>query len=225
MYIDVVPNRNSPPAILLRTSYRQNSRVKKKTIANLSDWAPELVEGLKKLNGAVAVAPEDLFSIESSAAHGHVEAIPATIKHLGLHTMISSKPSRQRYLVLAMIAEQLIHPRSKLASVRLWPTTTLAEELQISDADEDELYEAMDWLYQRQSRIKKKLADRHLGESAHAPYDITSSYYEGRTCPLIQFGYNRDGKKAARPTPGLTPGHRVGAGQDCRAGRPSQTNS
>ncbi len=140
MYIDVVPNRNSPPAILLRTSYRQDGKVKKKTLANLSQWPPELVEGLKKLlKGAVAVAPEDLFTIESSPAHGHIAAVLPTIKKLQLDSMISSKPCRQRNLVLAMIAQQIIHPGSKLESVRLWSGTTLAEELEVSDADEDDL--------------------------------------------------------------------------------------
>jgi len=199
MYIDVVPNRNSPPAILLRTSYREDGKVKKKTLANLSQWPEELVEGLGKLlKGAVAVAPEDLFTIESSPAHGHVQAVLATIKKLRLDSMISSKPCRQRNLALAMISQQILHPGSKLQSVRLWPVTTLAEELQVSDADEDDLYAAMDWLYDRQARIENKLAGQHLGEGAHALYDITSSYYEGHTCPLIQFGYNRDAKKGKK---------------------------
>lgn len=158
MYIEEVPNRNSPPAILLRESRREGGKVKKKTIANLSDWPADLVEALKKLlKGAVAVNPKDVFTIESSAAHGHVEAILGTIKMIGLDYIISSKPCRERNLVLAMIVEQIIHPTSKLGSVRVWPGTTLADELKITDADEDDLYSAMDWLFQRKSRIEKKI--------------------------------------------------------------------
>ena len=199
MYIEVVPNRSSPPAILLRESYRQDGKVKKKTIANLTDWPPEVIEGLGRLlKGAVAVDPKDIFTIQSSAAHGHVEAVLGTIKRIGLDYIISSKRCRESDLVLAMVAEQIIHPASKLGSVRLWPATTLADELQITDADEDDLYSAMDWLYQRQDRIEKKLAGKHLSEGGHALYDITSSYYEGRKCSLAQFGYNRDGKKGKK---------------------------
>jgi transposase len=199
MYVAVIPNRNSPPAILLCESYREGGKVKKKTIANLSKWPPELVESFKRLlQGAVAVNPKDLFTIESSAAHGHVEAVLGTIKNIGLDYIISSKPCRERSLVLAMIAGQIIHPSSRLGSVRLWPATTLAEELQITDADEDDLYSAMDWLLQGKNRIEKKLAGKHLSEGSHALYDISSSYYEGITCPLAQYGYNRDGKKGKK---------------------------
>lgn len=199
MYIEEVPNRNSPPAILLRESRREGGKVKKKTIANLSDWPADLVEALKKLlKGAVAVNPKDVFTIESSAAHGHVEAILGTIKMIGLDYIISSKPCRERNLVLAMIVEQIIHPTSKLGSVRVWPGTTLADELKITDADEDDLYSAMDWLFQRKSRIEKKLVGKHLGEGDYALYDITSSYYEGSKCSLAKFGYNRDGKKGKK---------------------------
>ena len=199
MFISVIPNRNSPPAILLRKSYRENGKVKKKTIANLSQWPPELVEGLKRLlKGAVAVSPDDLFTIESSAAHGHVEAVLGTIQNIGLDYMISSKPCRERDLVLAMIAGQIIHPSSKMGSTRLWSATTLADELGVSDADENDLYDAMDWLFKGKNRIEKKLAGKHLNEGGHALYDISSSYYEGEACPLAQFGYNRDGKKGKK---------------------------
>lgn len=196
MFIEVIPNRNSPPAILLRRAWREDGKVKKETIANLSKWPVELIENFRKLlKGAIAVNPEDLFTIESSAAHGGVEAVLGTIKNIGLDYLISSKPCRESNLVLAMIAEQILHPCSKLGSVRLWPSSTLAEQLGVADADEDDLYAAMDWLYQRKERIEKKLAKKHIKEGEHALYDISSSYYEGRTCPLAQFGYNRDGKK------------------------------
>jgi hypothetical protein len=109
--------------------------------------------------------------------------------------MISAQRSRQRDLVVAMIVERLIHPCSKLATTRAWHTTTLAEELGVEEATEDDLYEAMDWLLERQERIEKKLAERHLSEGGLVLYDVTSSSYEGRTCPLAQFGHNRDGEK------------------------------
>ena len=199
MYIDVVPNRNSPPAILLRKAYRQDGKVKKKTIANLSDWPEELVENFRKiLKGAIAIHPDDLLTIESSAAHGGVEAVLGTIKNIGLDYLISSKPCRESKLVTGMIAAQLLQPSSKLGHIRLFPTSTLADELGIADADEDGLYSAMDWLYHRKERIQKKLAKKNINKGEHALYDITSSYYEGSTCSLAEFGYNRDGKKGKK---------------------------
>ena len=196
MYIETVPNRNSPPAILLRESWREGKMTKKRTIANLTNWPAELVESFRKLlQGAVAVHPKDLFSIERSVPHGHVKAILGMMQHLKLDDIIASKPCRERDLTLAMIAEQILHPTSKLGFTRLWNTTTLPEELDISDADEDDLYATMDWLYQRQERIEKKLAVKHLHDDAQVLYDVTSSYYEGHTCALAQFGHNRDKKK------------------------------
>ena len=196
MYIETVPNRNSPPAILLRESWREGKKTKKRTIANLTNWPAELVESFRKLlQGAVAVHPKDLFSIERSVPHGHVKAILGMMHHLKLDDIIASKPCRERDLTLAMIAEQILHPTSKLGFTRLWNTTTLPEELDISNADEDDLYATMDWLYQRQERIEKKLAGKHLHDDAQVLYDVTSSYYEGHTCALAQFGHNRDKKK------------------------------
>ena len=196
MYIETVPNRNSPPAILLRESWREGKKTKKRTIANLTNWPGELVESFRKLlQGAVAVHPKDLFSIERSVPHGHVKAILGMMHHLKLDDIIASKPCRERDLTLAMIAEQILHPTSKLGFTRLWNTTTLPEELDISNADEDDLYATMDWLYQRQERIEKKLAGKHLHDDAQVLYDVTSSYYEGHTCALAQFGHNRDKKK------------------------------
>jgi len=196
MYIERIPNRNSRPAILLREGWREGNSIRKRTIANLTNWPEEKTEALRRLlKGEPMVAADEVFVIERSIPHGHVEAVLGTIKRLGLDTIIASKRCRERDLVIAMIAERLIRPCSKLATTRFWHTTTLAEELSVSDADEDDLYEAMDWLLARQGRIEKKLAARHLSEGSLVLYDVTSSYYEGRTCPLARFGHNRDRKK------------------------------
>jgi transposase len=196
MYIETVPNRNSPPAILLREAWREGTRIRKRTVANLSHWPTEQVEALRRLLKGERLAPvEDVFTIQRSLPHGHVEAVLETIGTLGLAKVIASRRCRERDLVVAMIVEQLIHPCSKLATTRLWHTTTLAGELSVADADEDELYDALDWLLARQVRIEKKLARRHLADGSLVLYDVSSSYYEGRTCPLVQFGHSRDGKK------------------------------
>jgi len=196
MYIESIPNRNSPPAILLRETWREGQKIHKRTLANLSHWPPEKVETLRRLlKDEALVAAKDAFVIERSIPHGPVEAILGTIRKLGLDGLLSSIRCRERDLVIAMIAERLIHPCSKLATTRLWHTTTLAEELGLGDADEDDLYGAMDWLLARQERIERKLASRHLSEGSLVLYDVTSSYYEGRCCPLAQYGHDRDGKK------------------------------
>jgi transposase len=196
MYIDVVPNRNSRPAVLLREAWREGKKVKRRTVANLTNWPEEKVEALRRvLRGETVVTPKEAFHIERSLAHGHAEAVLGTIRKIGLDTVIASKRSRERDLVIAMIAERLLHPSSKLATTRLMHTTTLAEELSVIDADEDDLYRAMDWLLARQETIEKKLAAQHLTEGSSVLYDVTSSYYEGRTCPLARFGHDRDGQK------------------------------
>ncbi len=196
MYIDVVPNRNSRPAVLLREAWREGKRIRKRTIANLTDWPPEQVEALRRvLKGDRLMAADDALTIERSLPHGHVHAVLQTIGRLGLDKVISSRRCRERDLVVAMIAEQLIAPCSKLAATRLWQTTTLAEELSVADADADELYAALDWLHSRQEAIEKKLAGKHLGEGSTVLYDVSSSYYEGRTCSLVRHGHNRDRKK------------------------------
>jgi hypothetical protein len=196
MYIETVPNRNSPPAILLREGWREGKKTLKRTIANLSDWPRQKIETFRRLlRDEVLISPADLFETERTLPHGHVEAILGTIRKIGLDTVISSKRCPERDLVLAMIVERLIHPCSKLATTRLWHTTTLAEELSVQEADEDDLYEAMDWLLTRQERIEKKLAERHLTDGAMVLYDVSSSYYEGRKCPLAKLGHDRDGKK------------------------------
>lgn len=196
MYIDVVPNRKSRPAVLLREGWREGGTIRKRTIANLTDWPEEKIEALRLvLSNQPVMAVDDVIEFVENRPHGHVEAILGTIKNIGLDVLIASKRSRERDLVLAMIAEQIIHPSSKLGTIRLWHTTTLAEELGVADADDDDLYAAMDWLVPMQSRIEKKLASRHLAEGTQVLYDVTSSYYEGKTCPLAIFGYSRDGKK------------------------------
>lgn len=196
MYIETVPNRNSPPAILLREGWREGKRTIKRTLANLSDWPAYKIESLRRLlRDELLVSPSDLFETEKTIPHGHVEAVLATIRKLGLDSLISAKRCRERDLVVALIAERLIHPCSKLATTRHWHTTTLAEELSVQDADEDDLYAAMDWLLERKERIEKKLAERHLTDGATVLYDVTSSYYEGHTCPWAAFGHDRDGQK------------------------------
>jgi len=196
MYVETVPNRNSPPAILLREGWREGKKTLKRTLANISDWPQPKVETLRRLlRDETLVSPDDLFTTERTLPHGHVEAILGTIRKLGLDSIISSKRCRERDLVVAMIAERLIYPCSKLATTRQWHTTTLAEELSVQDADEDDLYEAMDWLLERKQRIENKLAKRHLSEGCTVLYDVSSSYYWGRTCPLARFGHDRDGRK------------------------------
>ena len=195
MYIDIVPNRDSPPAVLLRVAWREGSKTHKRTLANLSDWPAEKIETFRRLlRGETLVSPQDLFATEKSLPHGHVEAILEMIARLKLDRVISSQPCRERDLVLAMIVQRLIDPCSKLATTRQWHSTTLAEELGVAGASEDDLYEAMDWLLKRQERIEKKLAARHLDQGGLVLYDVSSSFYEGHTCPLAQFGHDRDGK-------------------------------
>ena len=196
MYIETVPNRNSRPAILLRQGWREGKRVRKKTLANLTDWPAEKVEGLRQvLKGHRLVAPKDAFTVERSRPHGHVEALLTLCQRLGLERLIAAKRCPERDRVMAMVLERLLHPASKLATTRLWHCTTLAEELGVEDDDEDDLYEAMDWLLERQERIEQRLAQRHLREGEPVFADVSSSYYEGRTCPLMRFGYSRDRKR------------------------------
>ena len=196
MYVDTVRNRNSRPAILLREGHREGKKVRKRTLANLTHWPADQVESLRRvLRGEKLVPIGEMLVIERAKPHGHVEAILRAIRKLGLERLLGTKRSRKRDLVVAMIAERLIHPGSKLACTRHWNDTTLAEELGVADADVDELYDALDWLLARQRRIERKLADRHLATDDHVLYDVTSSFYEGKTCPLARHGHDRDGKK------------------------------
>jgi transposase len=198
MYITAIPNRNSPPAILLREGYREDGKVKTRTLANLSKLPGEAIAVLRQvLEGKTMVPADELFEIveDGSRTHGHVEAVLAAMRRLGFPGLIHSRPSHQRDLVVAMVAARILKPQSKLATTRWWFSTTLPEMLGLAQVDADELYEAMDWLLERQSDIEKKLASRHLEEGGLALYDLTSSYFEGVTCPLAKLGHNRDGKK------------------------------
>ena len=196
MYIATVPNRSSPPAILLREGYREGGKVKNRTLANLTRWPASKIDLLRRLLRGEPLAPVDaLFEVVASAHHGHVQAVRTTMQRVGFAALIAARPSRERDLVVAMVAARILEPDSKLATTRWWHTTTLPADLGVSDADEDALYEAMDWLLARQDRIEQKLAARHLRAGGFVLYDLTSSYFEGTTCPLAAFGHNRDGKK------------------------------
>jgi transposase len=201
MYIERVPNRNSPPAVLLRESYREGSKVRKRTLANLSKLPDHAVDGLQALlKGGVTIANlPDSFKITRSRPHGHVAAVLGSLKNTCLHNLISSENTRNRRLVLAMIIARITDPRSKLATARGFSDETsfssIGKILGIEGADEDELYLAMDWLLSRQESIENSLASLHLASSTLVLYDVSSSYFEGKTCPGARYGYNRDGKR------------------------------
>jgi transposase len=181
---------------LLRRSYREGDTVKNETLGNLSHLPGHLIDLIRRALQGEAVAPvTQVFEITSSAAHGHVEAVRAAMARLEFDSLLASRGCRERDLVCAMVAARIIAPHTKLATTRWWHTTTLAEELDVAEADEDDLYTAMDWLLGRQGAIEKKLAARHLGEGSLVLYDLSSSYFEGSTCPLAKLGHNRDGKK------------------------------
>ena len=199
MFIARIPNRNSPPAILLRESYRENGKVKTRTLANLSKLPASAIDVLKRsLKGQSLVPLEETLDIVASPHHGHVKAVLQALCRLGLPRLMDSRPSRERNLVVAMIVARILAPHSKLAATRWWHNTTLPAVLGVQDANESDLYAALDWLLKRQGRIEKKLAARHLAEGGLALYDLSSSYFEGATCPLAAFGHNRDGKKGKR---------------------------
>ncbi|MBW8017911.1 MAG: IS1634 family transposase [Planctomycetes bacterium] len=200
MYITRIPNRSSPPAVLLRESYREDGKVKSRTLANLSHLPDPQIELMRRvLKGEALVAPEEAFEIVRSRPHGHVAAVLGTLRRLGLHTWLSRTPTRVRRVVEAMIVARILDPRSKLATARGLGSETqfssLGERLELHDLEIDELYEAMDWLLTRQSRVEKALAKRHLQDGTLVLYDLTSSYFEGRTCPLAKRGHSRDRKK------------------------------
>jgi hypothetical protein len=195
MHIDIVPNRHSPPAVLLRESYRDGSHVRKRTLANLSALSAAQVDAIRRtLRGETLVPLADLFEIVHSRHHGHVQAIRTAMAQLGFESLIASRPSRDRDLIVAMVIARIIEPTSKLATTRWWHTTTLPASLGVADADENDLYAALDWLLTRQAHIEKKLAARHLHTGGLVLYDLSSSYFEGTTCPLAARGYSRDGK-------------------------------
>src|ERR1700686_165835 len=196
MHIHVIPNRDSPPTVLLRESYRDGKTVKKRTLANLSALPAEQIELIRQvLRGEKLVAPASLFEIEASRHYGHVQAVWLAMQRLGLPQLLAARSSPERQRVLAMIAARVLRPDSKLATTRWWDTTTLPELFDVAACDEQALYAAMDWLLERQDAIQGKLAQRHLEPGSIVLYDLSSSYFEGSTCELAALGYNRDGKR------------------------------
>jgi transposase len=201
MYIEAVPNRNSPPAILLRESYRHEGKVRKRTLCNLSDWPTAKVEGLRGVlkGGTVIPAEQDAFTVTRSLPHGHVAATLGTARKIGLDRILGPDGNRCRDLVLAMLVGRILDPVSKLAAARtLSPDTaasSLGEALGLGCVGDAELYAALDWLLERQAAIETALARRHLQNGTLVLYDVSSSYMEGRRCPLSKRGYSRDGKK------------------------------
>ena len=196
MHIHVVPNRGSPPTVLLRESYREGSKVGKRTLANLSGLSSSQIDAIRAALRGEALQPvAQAFEITASRAHGHVQAVALCMQRLGLASVIAAKPCRERDLVMAMVAARIVAPSPKLATTRWWHTTTLAEDFGVADADEDDLYAAMDWLLAHQGTIEKKLAARHLSAGSLVLYDLSSSYFEGTACPLGRLGYSRDGKR------------------------------
>jgi hypothetical protein len=200
MYIESVPNRNSPPAILLRESYREGGKVRKRTLCNLSDWPTAHIQGLRGvLKGGTVIAPDrDAFTIARSLPHGHAALALGTARKIGLDHILGPEGNRCRDLLLAMIVARIIDPGSKLAAARaLSPataTSSLGTILGLGEVDEDELYAALDWLLERQPAIETALAKRHLKNGTLVLYDVSSSYMEGRHCPLAHRGYSRDGR-------------------------------
>jgi hypothetical protein len=181
---------------LLRRSYREDGKVKNETVGNLSHLPPPIVDLIRRaLKGETLVPVEERFEALRSLHHGHVVAVLTAMRRLGFEKLIASRRSRERDLVVALVAARILRPSSKLATTRWWHLTTLPESLGVEDASEDDLYAAMDWLLERQKGIEKKLAARHLEEGGLALFDLTSSYFEGTRCPLAARGHNRDGKR------------------------------
>lgn len=202
MYIAEVPNRNSPPAILLRESFRENGKVRNRTIANLSNWPPAKIAALRSaLKGeSAAISPSGTFDITRSRPHGHCAAVLATIDRLCLAGLLSPQDCRHRRAALALIASRILEPGSKLAIHRALRAetchSTLGESLDLEHVQEDDLYASMDWLVERQAAIEGELARRHLRAGTLVLYDLTSTYFEGRHCPLAKLGYSRDERRA-----------------------------
>lgn len=201
MYVERVHNQHSGSCVLLRESFRIDGKVRKRTIANLTQWPAHVIDGLQRLLRGESVSGnlEDSFETTATRAHGHVAAVLGTLDKLDVPRMLASRRTRERDLVLAMIVARIVDPRSKLATARgLGEETqlsTLGELLGICDATEDDLYAAMDWLRQRQEKVERRLADKHLTDGCVVLYDISSTYFEGRKCPLAKLGHPRDGKR------------------------------
>ena len=196
MHIDVVPNRGSRPAYLLRESFRQGGKVRKRTIANLSTLADDQIDAIRRVLRGERLAPaSELFEVTASRIHGDTHAVLSAMRRLGFRELLSSRPSFEAEIVMGLVAARIVAPHTKLATGRWWQTRTLPQDLRIEHATEDDLYQSMDWLLDHQETIERKLAARHLEEGGLALYDLSSSYFEGKTCPLAAIGHNRDGKK------------------------------
>lgn len=201
MYVEAVPNRNSPPAVLLRESYREDGKIKKRTLANISCLPAEVIEGLKVLlKGGVAVpSADDVFTVERSLPHGHVAAALGSAMTCGAEDWFAAAPASLRRVLLAMLVARVVSPGSKLATHRMLRDETAAHSLGrvlgVGNIEADDLYRALDWLHQAQPAIEKRLARQHLAGSALVLYDLTSTWLTGRCCPLAARGHSRDGKR------------------------------
>ena len=202
MYVERIPNRNSPPAYLLREGYREGEKVKSRTLANLSHWPLAKIDRLRRvLRDEVLTGGTEGLTMLRSLPHGHVAAVLGTARKIGLDRLLAvgQAPARLAALVLAMIVARVIDPASKLATARhldaATATSSLGPLLELDMVSEQELYAALDWLLSQQSRIERRLAQRHLIRGTLVLYDVSSTYFEGRTCPLARRGYSRDGKR------------------------------
>ena len=201
MYVTRIQNRDSPPAVLLRESYREGGKVKSRTLASISDWPEAKIDSLRRVLAGETLAPlgAERFEIARALAHGHVAAVLGTVRRLGLDKALPKGPERRAKLILAMIVARIIEPAAKLATARQLSEATAAHSLGavlgLGEVDEDELYAALDLLGRNQSGIEKFLAQRHLEDGVLVLYDVTSSYLEGRRCELAQFGYSRDHRR------------------------------
>src|SRR5215469_18243239 len=197
MYVARVPNRNSPPASLLREAFREGGKVKNRTLANISHWPPEQIEALRQVlkgNTNLSSRLQGAFEIVRSLPHGHVAAVLAMMRQLKVDQLLQAGPQRAR--VLALIAQRVLQPGSKLATARALHEetahSTLGEELGVGTIDEDDLYEALDWLLPQQAALEAELARRHLSEGTLVLYDVSSTYFEGHGCLLACYGHSRD---------------------------------
>lgn len=202
MYVARVPNRTSPPAYLLREGYRENGKVKTRTLANLTHWPLSKIERLSRvLRDEVLSSAGDGLSMLRSLPHGHAAAVLGSARKIGLERLLAGPraPARQMALVLAMIVARLLDPASKLATARqldaATATSSIGALLGLGTVTEQDLYAALDWLLSQQTRIEQRLAGKHLSQGTLVLYDVSSSYFEGRTCPLARYGYSRDGKR------------------------------
>ena len=197
MHIDRIPShQGSHVSYLLRQSYRDQGKVKHRTLANLTPMPMPAIDAIRAiLKGRLVGDLETAFDVERSRPHGHVLAVLGVVRQLGLDKLLATRPQRERELVVAMVVRQVIKPSSKLAYARSWQNTTLGSLLGVEDADEADLYQALDWLHERQVKVEAQLAQRHLHNGSLVLYDLTSTVVEGRRCPLAKIGYSRDRKK------------------------------